>query len=180
MTHRKKAGSVEEAIDVVVSRLGGAEATARMLGISRSTVDSWKNPGRAVYPSVEQVVALDAAYANNTGNGHPTPILASLLLAVEKQRRNAFSVNLVDEVLSGRLMMEEIASSILFHVRNGKLGQPARLTPEDSEKLRKKINEAVRCLIRISQAIDEADKREEDRRGTVRYSVAPLPPDYGR
>lgn len=180
MTHKKKSGSIEEAIDVIVSRLGGSEMTARMLGSSRSTVDSWKNPGRAVYPSVEQVITLDAAYANNTGNSHPTPIIAALLLAVEKQRRQPFSVNLVDEVLNGRLMMEEIASSLLFHVRNGKLGQPARLAPEESEKLNKTINEAVRCLIRLSQAIDEAGRGDDERNGTVRYSAAPLPPDYRR
>jgi hypothetical protein len=180
MTHRKKSGSIEEAIDVIVSRLGGSENTARMLGASRSTVDSWKNPGRSVYPSVEQVIALDAAYANNTGNSHPTPIIAALLLSVEKQRRHPFSVNLVDEVLNGRLMMEEIASSLLAHVRDGKLGQPARLATDQSEKLNKTINDAVRCLIRLSQAIDEAGRIDEEKNGTVRYSAAPLPPGYRR
>jgi hypothetical protein len=127
----------------------------------------------------------NASTSRNVARVPPSPtavsrLLAALLLAVEKQRRSPFSINLVDEVLNGRLMMEEIASSLLFHVRNGKLGQLARLAPEETEKLRKVINEAVRCLMRLSQAIDVAGRSDEDRRGTVRYSAAPLPPDGRR
>ena len=175
MTHRKSPGSIEEAIDTIVTRLGGADATARMLGASRSTVDSWKNPGRSVHPSVEQVITLDSAYANNTGSSHPTPILAAMLLAVEKRRRDPSTVNLVDEVLKGRLLMEEIAASILAYVRNGKLGQPANLAPDEVLKLNKAINDGVRTLIRLSQSIEETTKAADQRRVRVRYSAAPLP-----
>lgn len=174
MTHRKKPGTIEEAIDEIVGRLGGSETVARMLGAARSTVDSWKNPGRTAYPSIEQAIALDAAYANNTGNSHPTPILAALLLSVEKQRRSPFNVNLVDEALKGRLMMEEIAALLIARVRDGKLGQPATFSSDEVEKLRNTINDAVRCLIRMSQAIEATTNGSEDKRRGVRYSASPL------
>lgn len=175
MTHRKTPGSIEEAIDTIVAQLGGSESVARMLGASRSTVDSWKNPGRPVYPSVEQVIALDAAYANNTGNAHPTPILAALLLAVEKRRRDPYSVKLVDEVLKGRLLMEEIAATLLAHARNNNLGQPADFSVEENIRLNKSINEAIKSLIRLSGAIEDATKVNQNQRQDVRYSAAPLP-----
>lgn len=175
MTHRKIPGSIEEAIDLIVTRLGGSETTARMLGASRSTVDSWKNPGRTNHPSVEQVITLDAAYANNTGSSHPTPILAAMLLAVEKRRREPYAVNLVDEVLKGRLLMEEIAASLLAHVRNEKLGQPASFSTDEAAKLQKSFSQAIQTLSRLSMAVEDTTKASDDQRRGIRYSLAPLP-----
>jgi hypothetical protein len=175
MTHRKTPGSIEEAIDTIVSRLGGSENTARMLGASRSTVDSWKNPGRTAYPSVEQVITLDSAYANNTGSSHPTPILAAMLLAVEKRRRDPYAVNLVDEVLKGRLLMEEIAATLLAHVRKDNLGQPASFSADDTVRLQKAIGDAVRSLVRLSQAIEATGRASDEQKRWIRYSAAPLP-----
>jgi hypothetical protein len=175
MTHRKSPGSIEEAIDVIVTRLGGAETTARMIGASRSTVDSWKNPGRTAYPSVEQVITLDAAYANNTGVAHPTPIIAAMLLAVEKRRRDPYVVKLVDEVLKGRLLMEELAATLLAHVRNDKLGQSAEFSADEKARLQKAIGEAVQTLVRLSGAIEDTTNGREEQRLSIRYSAAPLP-----
>ena len=175
MTHRKTPGSIEEAIDVIVTRLGGSETTARMLGTSRSTVDSWKNPGRTVHPSVEQVITLDAAYANNTGVAHPTPIIAAMLLAVEKRRRDPYAVKLVDEVLKGRLLMEELAATLLAQARNDKLGQPAEFSSNEKIRLQKVIGEAVQSLVRLSGAIEDAANGSQEQKRNVRYSIAPLP-----
>lgn len=175
MTHRKIPGSIEEAIDIIVSRLGGAENAARLLGASRSTVDSWKNPGRSVHPSVEQVIALDSAYANNAGIGNPTPILAAMLLAVEKRRSAPYTVNLVEEVLKARLLMEEIAATLLAYARNDKLGQPASFSIDETTRIQKAISDAVKLLMSLSHAVDATSKASEQQKTSIRYSAVPLP-----
>jgi hypothetical protein len=176
MTHHKKPGSLKESVDIVVDYVGGAQAAADLLGVGRSTIDSWKNPERSAKPSLDQVIALDVLYANKSGVSSPTPIVNAIIQTIELNRVYELPVNLVDEVLHIRQVAEELSRVVIIYSRDGKLGSPARITNRDARGIRSMISEGMKQLARLSRAIDVATEQGENfTRNSVRYSLSPLP-----
>lgn len=173
MTHRKPPGTTEFAIAKVVSALGGAEAVSDLLGVGRSTVDSWKNPGRTAKPSLDQVISMEVEYANITDEPSPTPIVAALLANIEGKRLHPPSMQLLDEVLRLRASVDDISSLVLTKSRIQKLGQPIDLSKDELAQIQSTLSEAMKIIAILDNSLRNSQASTPSLRAQVSYSLAP-------
>lgn len=180
MTHRKPPGTIEFAIAQVVSELGGADVVSKLLGVGRSTVDSWKNPGRGAKPSLETVIAMEVEYANATDEPSPTPIIAALMASVELQRKHSPPVRLLDEVLRLRTYVDEISSLVLTQARLERLEQPLDLSTDERLQIQRTLTEAMTRIAVLDNSLRTFNESPTSFRTAVSYSITTQRPSQTR
>lgn len=150
MTHERKPGTIKQSISEVVDALGGSNQVAKLLDMGSSTIDAWKNPGRASFPSIDQLVQLESIFAQKTGSISPTPIIMSMIHAVEKNIAPDGAIYILDELLKSRTIIEELTTSLIQRARNENLGKSANLNREETIRLTSACFDAIRMLTRLS------------------------------
>ena len=150
MTHTRKTESLKQSLTDVVEALGGSQRVAKLLDVGQSTVDAWKNPARPSFASAEQIIILDAWYAQKAGTVSPTPIIMSMIQAVETNLSADRSMNVLDELIQTRTVIEALTAALIQKARNENLGQPVEFSKSESEQLMAACFDAVRMLTRLS------------------------------